>query len=52
MKKVAQSHQNILPVLPRRLSNGLPIHVGFIPDGNRRWAFEHGLLCLKSHVRL
>ena len=43
MKKVAQSHQNILPVSSRRLSNGMPLHVGFIPDGNRRWAVDHGL---------
>jgi len=25
------------------LKNGLPSHVGFIPDGNRRWAGAHGM---------
>ena len=25
------------------LKNGLPSQVGFIPDGNRRWAVDHGL---------
>ena len=25
------------------LKNNVPSHVGFIPDGNRRWAGDHGL---------
>jgi undecaprenyl diphosphate synthase len=25
-------------------SNGIPMHVGFIPDGNRRWAVQQGLM--------
>lgn len=24
-------------------NKGLPRHIGFIPDGNRRWAVEHGM---------
>ena len=25
------------------LKNNIPSHVGFIPDGNRRWAGDHGM---------
>ena len=27
----------------QKISAGIPSHVGFIPDGNRRWALFHGL---------
>ena len=27
----------------------LPLHVGLITDGNRRWAKEHGLPSLEGH---
>ncbi len=29
--------------------NTLPIHIGFIMDGNRRWAKEHGLTTPQGH---
>src|SRR5664279_716705 len=25
------------------MKNDVPNHIGFIPDGNRRWAMDHGL---------
>src|SRR5664279_4843389 len=31
------------PLFNQRISTGIPGHVGFIPDGNRRWALFHGL---------
>lgn len=29
--------------------NGVPKHIAIIPDGNRRWAKEHGLPTLEGH---
>lgn len=29
--------------------NAVPRHIAFIPDGNRRWAKEHGLASLEGH---
>jgi undecaprenyl diphosphate synthase len=29
----------------------LPVHIGIIPDGNRRWAKAHGLPTLEGHRR-
>lgn len=31
--------------------NGLPSHVAIIPDGNRRWAREHGFPSIEGHRR-
>jgi tritrans,polycis-undecaprenyl-diphosphate synthase [geranylgeranyl-diphosphate specific] len=31
--------------------NMKPIHLGLIPDGNRRWAQEHGLDAWEGHIR-
>jgi undecaprenyl pyrophosphate synthase len=39
----------LIPVLEERQSQGerrLPRHIGFIPDGNRRWALQPALLVL------
>lgn len=33
------------------MSAALPTHLGVIPDGNRRWAKEHGLPTLEGHRR-
>lgn len=32
------------------MSNELPTHIGFIVDGNRRWAKEHGLPGYEGHL--
>ena len=31
--------------------NNLPTHIALIPDGNRRWAKEHGVPVLEGHQR-
>ena len=32
------------------MNNDVPTHIGFIVDGNRRWAKEHGLPAYEGHL--
>ena len=32
------------------MSDALPKHIGYIVDGNRRWAREHGLPTYEGHL--
>ena len=44
----------LLPVPLKRQSHSqrrLPRHIGFIPDGNRRWAVHHGLAKEQGYAR-
>jgi undecaprenyl diphosphate synthase len=45
--RVSYSHHNIRSTVPAKrccsLKHTIPSHVGFIPDGNRRWAVDHRL---------
>jgi len=44
----------LLPVPLKRQSHSqrrLPRHIGFIPDGNRRWAVQHGLAKEQGYAR-
>ncbi|EQD38407.1 undecaprenyl pyrophosphate synthetase [mine drainage metagenome] len=44
----------LLPVPLERQSHSqrrLPRHIGFIPDGNRRWAVQHGLAKEQGYAR-
>lgn len=34
----------------REKTNGAPVHLGIIVDGNRRWAKERGLPTLRGHL--
>lgn len=36
---------------PARNTRRLPRHIGFIPDGNRRWAVQHGLAKEQGYSR-
>jgi len=45
-------HDRAKPWLIRGLDRSkLPRHIGFIPDGNRRWADRHGLELTQGHSR-